>query len=121
MTDRKRLVATLWLASSLALLAPVLVGPIQTSGLLTVASPPHSVRRIFALSPGQPVIRDSAGTATDAILEVTALPSENEEQDPADPLDGPRVSYLIPSSFGNVPDRHLIAPPSILSLFPLRC
>ena len=59
--------------------------------------------------------------ATDAVLQVDALPSENEEQDRADALDGPRVSFLIPYSFRKVSDRQFIAPRSILSLYPLRC
>jgi hypothetical protein len=61
--------------------------------------------------------------ATDAILQVNALPSDNEEeeQDRAVALDEPRVSFLIPCSFRKVPDRQLIAPRSILSFQPLRC
>ena len=59
--------------------------------------------------------------ATDAILEVNALRSENEEQDGADGLDEPRVSFLIPCSYRKAPDRQLIAPRSTLSLYPLRC
>ena len=59
--------------------------------------------------------------ATDAVLQVNALPSEDEEQDRFDALDEPRVSFLIPHSFPKVPDSQLIAPHSILSLYPLRC
>jgi hypothetical protein len=58
--------------------------------------------------------------ADDAVVEVKALPSENEEQD-ADALHEPQVSFLIPWSFRKVPDRQLIAARSILSLYPLRC
>ena len=58
---------------------------------------------------------------TDAVLEVDALPSESEERERADALDEPRVSFLIPCSFRKVSDRQLIAPRSILSLYPLRC
>ena len=95
--------------------------PIRTSGFVTVSSRPDCLRRNFALPPGQPTTRLSAAMATDAVLEVNALPSENEEQDRADALDEPRVSFLIPCSFRKVPDRQLIAPRSILSLYPLRC
>ena len=119
MPDRKSLVFTLCLTSSLALLASVLVAPIRTSGF--VSSRPDSLRRNFILPPGQLTPRLSAAMATDAVLEVNALPSENEEQDRADALDEPRVSFLIPCSFRKVPDRQLIAPRSILSLYPLRC
>ena len=136
MPDRKSLVSMLWLTSSLALLASVLVAPIRTSRLVTVSSRPDSLRRNFALPPGQPRTRLSAAMATDSVLRVTALPPENErqdravtldkapekeEQDRADALDEPRVTFLLPCSFRKVPDRQLIAPPSILSLSPLRC
>ena len=58
---------------------------------------------------------------TYALLEVDALPTESEEQERADALDEPRVSFLIPCSFCKVPDRQSIAPRSILSHYPLRC
>jgi hypothetical protein len=119
--DRKSLVFTLWLTSSLALLASVLVAPIRTSGFVTVSSRPDCRGRNFALPPGQPTTRLSTAMATDAVLQLNALPSENEEQDRADALDEPRVSFLIPCSFRKVPDRQSIALPSILSLHPLRC
>jgi hypothetical protein len=121
MPDRKTLVTALWLASSMALLAPVLVAPIRTPGFVTASVRPHCLRRNFVISPGQPKIHLSARTDADAVPEVDALPSEDEEQDRADPLDQPRVTFLLPRSFRKVPDRLLIAPPSILSLFPLRC
>jgi hypothetical protein len=120
MPDRKSLVSTLWLTSSLALLASVLV-PIRTSGSVCVSCRPDCLPHNFARPPGQPTTRLSAAMATDAVLQVNALPSENEEQDRADPLDEPRVSFLIPCSFRKVSDRQLIAPRSILSLYPLRC
>ena len=121
MPDRKSLVSTLWLTSALALLASVLVAPIRTSGFITVSSRPDCLRRNFALPPGQPTTRLGAAMATDADQQVNALPSEEEEQDRAEALDEPRVSFLIPCSFRKVPDRQSIAPRSILSLYPLRC
>ena len=121
MPDRKSLVFLLWVTSSLALLASVLVAPIRTSGFVSVSFRPFCVRRNFAVPPGQPTTRLSAAMAVDGVSQVNALPSENEEQDRADPLQEPRVSFLVPSSFRNVPDRQLIAPRSILSLYPLRC
>ncbi len=119
MLDRKSLVCTLCLTSSLALL----VAPIRTLGFVTVSSRPDCLRRNFkvALPPGQPSTCLSKAMATDAVLEVDALRSESEEQERADVLDEPRVSFLIPCSFRKLPDRHLIAPRSILSLYPLRC
>jgi hypothetical protein len=136
MPDRKSLVSTLWLACSLVLLASVLVAPIRTSGFVTVSSRPDCLRRNFALPPGQPKARLSVGMATDSVLQVEALPPENEEQERADALDEsseneeqeradavvePRVTFLIPCSFRKFPERPLTAPPSILSLRPLRC
>ena len=121
MPDRKSLVSTLWLTSSLALLASVLVVPIRTSGFFSVSSRPDCLRRNFALPPGQPTTRLSAAIATYAVVLVNALPSENEEQERADALDEPQGSFLIPCSFPKVSDRELIAPRSIVTLYPLRC
>jgi hypothetical protein len=127
MPDRKSLASTLRFTSSLALVAALLAAPIRTSGFVSVSSRPGCLRRNFALPPGQPTTRLSAAMATDAVRQVHALPSEKalrseyEEQDRADPLDEPRVSFLIPCSFGKVLDRQLIAPRSILALYPLRC
>ncbi len=124
---RAAYISALWLTSSLALLASLLVAPIRTSGFVSVSSRPECLRRNFALPPGQPATRLSAAMVTDAVLQVNARPSEKalrsefEEQDRADPLDPPRVSFLIPCSFGKVLDRQLIAPRSILALYPLRC
>jgi len=133
MPDCKGLVSKLWLTSSLALLASVLVGPIQTLGFDAVEQRSDCSGRNLALPPGQPSTRISAASATDAVLRRNGLPSENgaqaenkekaenEEQEPGDSLDEPRVSFLIPCSFPNDSDRQLIAPRSILSLYPLRC
>ncbi len=121
MPDRRSLVWMLWLISSLALLASVLVAPIRTSRFVLVSARPDCPPRNIALPPGEPTTRLSAPMATYAVLQVNALPSENEEQDRADPLDEPRVSFLIPCSFCKVPDRQLIVPRSILTLYPLRC
>ena len=58
---------------------------------------------------------------TDPVLHVSALRSANEEQEGADFLEKPRVSFVIPCSFRKVPDGQLTTPRSILSLYPLRC
>jgi hypothetical protein len=121
MPDLKSLASTLWLTSSLALLASVLVVPIRTSEFVTVSSQPDCLRRDFGLPPGQSATHFSKAMATDAVLEVDALPSESEEQERADALDEPRVSFLIPCSFRKVPDRQFIDPHSVLTLYPLRC
>jgi hypothetical protein len=121
MTDRKSLVSTLSLISSLALLASVLIAPIRTSGFVTDSSRPDCLRRNFALHPSQSTSRVSAAIATNAVLLVNALPYEDEEQDRSDALDELRVPFQIPYSFLKIPNRQLIAPRSILSLYPLRC
>ena len=121
MPDRKTLLSTLWLTSALVLLAAVLLAPTGTSGLVTVSARPDCLRRSFVLSPGQPTTRLSARMAPNAVLEVNALPSEDEEQDPPDALDEPRVSLLVRCSYRKVPDRQSIASHSILSHYPLRC
>jgi len=121
MPDRKSLVFALWLTSSLALLASMLVEPIRTPEFATVSSRPDCLRRNFALSQGQPTTRLSSAMATESVLREKALYSENEEQDGADRLDERRVSFLIPSSFRKDRDRQFIVPSSILSLYPLRC
>lgn len=119
MPDRKSLVAILCLTSSLALLASVLAAPIRSSGF--TSSRLDCLRRNFALPADQSTARLSSAMAADAVLQVAALPSESEEQDRADALDGARVSFLVPYSSRKAPDRQLIASRSILSLYPLRC
>ena len=121
MSDRKSFVLKLWLTSSLVLLAWSLVAQARSSGSVTVSSLPDCLGRNFALPPGHSTAHFSATIATDDTLKVDALPSEDEEQDRADALHEPRVSFLIACSFPKVPDRQLIAPRSILSLYPLRC
>jgi hypothetical protein len=120
-SDRKCLVFTLWLTSSLGLLASVLIAPIRTVGFVSVSSRPDCPRPNFALPPDQPTTHLSAAMAPDDVLRVNALPSEDEEQDWADPLANLRVSFLIPRPFRKLPDRDLIAPRAILSHYPLRC
>jgi hypothetical protein len=119
MPDRKSVLSTLWLISSLAVLASVLNAPIRALGF--VSSRPDDLRRNCALPPGQPTARLGAAMATDDVQQVNALRCEDEEQDRADSLDEPRVSFLIPCSLRKDPDRQLSAPRSILSLYPLRC
>jgi ligand-binding sensor domain-containing protein len=121
MPDRKSLIITLWVTGTLALLATALFAPSRTLGFATVSSRHASLPRNFILPLGQPTTLLSAAKATDAVLQVDALPSESEEQDRADARDEPRVSFLIPCSFRKVSDRQPIAPRSIFSLYPLRC
>ncbi|WP_237722694.1 hypothetical protein [Singulisphaera acidiphila] len=136
MPNRKSLVSTFLITSLLALLAGILVGPIRTPGFATVSSRPDCLCHNLALPTGQPKACLRAVIATDVVLQMNACPSKNEKQDRADALDKapeneeqewadvrdePRIFFLLPGSFRKVPDRQLIAPPSIFSLCPLRC
>jgi hypothetical protein len=121
MPDRQSLVCMLWLTTSLGLLVSALGAPNRTSGFITVSSRPDCLRRNFALPPGESRSHLSPAMASDAILEMNALPYEEEEQDRADASDDPRVSFLIPFSFPKARDLPLIAFRSIFSLRPLRC
>ena len=121
MPDRQSLVSTIWLTSVLTLLAWVLAAPIPTSGSVTISAPvdgPHPNR---VLPPGQPTTCLSSTVPPNDVFDVNALPTEDEEQDRADAAHEPRPSFLIPCSLRKVFARKLIAPRSILSLYPLRC
>jgi hypothetical protein len=121
MPDRKSSFSTPWLTSSLGLLAPLLVALIWISSLAEDSSRPDSLLQKITLSSGHSTTCLDPAKSTEAVLEVDALASEIEEQDWADALDEPRVSFVIPCSFRKVSDRRLIAPRSILSHYPLRC
>ena len=121
MPDRRSLVSTLWLASSLALLVSVLFAPVRASGFGTVASISSSLQHSFDLAPGQPPTHLDGAVDADALVQVSALPFENEEQDRVDAPDEPQVGLRIARSFRKVTDCRLIAPCSIPSLYPLRC
>ncbi len=121
MTIRKSFVPTLWVILALALLASVL-GPSSRATAAATATRIASLRRDFTLPPTQPTTRFKAATDPDSVVPVDDFSSdENEEQDWADALDEPLVSLLSPYSCRKVPDRQLISPHSILSLYPLRC
>lgn len=136
MPDRKSLISTFWLTSTLVLLAAVLVAPIRTPRIHTASSRSAGFHRTCALPPASPKARLSAATVIHTVLQMKALPSENKVQDRADAqdkalenegpdwaeaLNEPRASFFIPGFFRKVSVRQLIAPPSIISLCPLRC
>jgi len=121
MSDRKSLVSPPWLASSLVMLGLLLVAPIGTSGFVTISPRSDGFQSNFVLLSCQQTTHLSAATASDTVLVVDALPFEDEEQERPDVLAEPRVSFLNPCSFRKIPDRQLIAPRSVLSLYPLRC
>ena len=126
MLGRKSLVSTFLLICSLA---SVPTAPIRTSGCTTVSPRPDCLRCNFALPLDISPTYVGSALITDAVLKVDAPPSEseeqdlaeNEEQDLADPVDEQRVTFLLPCSFRKIPHRRLIPPPSILSVYPLRC
>ena len=120
MPDRSNLAATFWLASSLALLASVLVAPTRAS-VVIVSSQSDCLRRNCTPSHGRPTPCLRAAVPTDDVPPVNALPAENEEQERADALDEPRVSLPIACSRRQVVDRRLITPRSIPPSYPLRC
>lgn len=118
MPDWKHLISTIGLTSLLAL---VLVVPIRSPGSVSDPSRPVCLNNSFAPPPSHSTARLGETSATDAVQKLKALPSENEGEEGADALDEPRVSFLSFRTFRKVPDRRLIAPRSILSLYPLRC
>ena len=111
MPSRKSLVCTLWLASSLAALAWVLVAPAATSGHLAVSPRPT----------GPPAARLDAATATDTVLHLSDLPSEDDEEDLTVALDEPTAPLPPQRPLRGAPDRGWIAPRSIPSPHHLRC
>jgi hypothetical protein len=123
MPDGKGLAFMLWLTASLVLLASVVGAPIRTCTVSpSVSFRPDCLPRDFAPPTGKSTTRLGAAMASDTLLLMNALPSENEEeQDRADHLVEPRVFCLIPYSFRNAHDRQLIDHRSILSIYPLRC
>lgn len=121
MPDRTRLASPIRLISSLPLLVLVLITLVGTAGPAAGSYPPDRFRRDLALVHSQPTPQLDSVTASDPVLEMNALAVENEEQDRADVLDEPRFSFVIPCSLRKALDRRLIAPRSILSLYPLRC
>lgn len=123
MPDRKGLVLTLWLSALLAMLAAAASAPIVPHGPESVAASPESALRNLHLPPSRSTVCLNAAMATDAVVQVSALPTdiEEQEQDWAEALDETRVTFLLPCSFRKVVDRQSIVPRSILSHYPIRC
>jgi len=123
-SNRKSFDSTLWLSASLTLLAivaSVLVAPLQTWGVVAVSSLPDCLRGNLAQRTVEPTILSSGLLAPDTVLQVKALASEDEKQRGDSALGESQVSFLMPWCFRKIPNRRLIAPPSILSLYHLRC
>jgi len=124
MSDRKSFDSTLWLGASLTFLvvvALVLVAPMQTWGVVSESSVPDCLRGNFAQRTVEPTIFSSELLAPDAVLQMKALASEDEKERGESAPGESRISFLMPWCFRKVPDRRLIAPPSALSLYHLRC
>ena len=124
MTDRIRLVFKLWLATSLTLLACVLVSPSLTTGSVTVSSRPVHASRVLSPRPGQLSGCLTAATCSDDVPQVEALPSETDDDDEQQRDASPcvlRLSSLTSCPFNVISDRRPIVPPSIPSFHPLRC
>jgi hypothetical protein len=121
MPDRKNLVTILCVASSLGLLASVLVAPIRTSEFLAVSSRIESLFRNEVPASSESTPRFHVAVETDAVPRISALPSEPEEQDRADALGEPHITFRIPCSFLKISYRKSLPPSTILSLYPLRC
>ncbi len=121
MPNRKILISTLGLASSLVFLAIFILAPSQSLRFVAFSAPSESTIANSSSDTRQPTSFLSTAISPESVLVVDALRSETEEQDLADPLDEPRISFLNPRSFRNDTDRQLIVPRSILSHYPLRC
>jgi len=121
MPDRKRLGTILGIASTLVLLAFVLVASARVSRFVAASSRPDTSRSHLTLPPAEPTIYLSEATDTDSVPNLKALTSEDKEEDGADALIEPRASLLSLCSFREVPERQLVVPRSIPSLYPLRC
>ncbi len=124
MSDRKSFESTLWFRASLtvlAIVASVPVAPIQAWGGVAVSSLPDCLRGNFAQRTVEPTILSGVLLAPNAVLQMKALASEDEKQRGESAPGESRVSFLMPSCFRKVPDRRLIALPSVLSLYHLRC
>jgi len=124
MSDRKSFESTLWLRTllmSLAIVASVMVAWIHACGVVTVSSLADCLRDHFAQRTVEPTIHSSLSFSPDAVLQVKALASEDEDQRGESEPGKSRVSFLMPWCFRKVTDRRLIALPSVLSLYHLRC
>ena len=121
MRDRTRFISTLWLTCSLALLACVVVAQILPWGSVTASPRFDSLRRNFVPAPCPTTACLSSSLADDDVQQVDALDSDDDELDPAVALCEDQVTFLLPCSFRKIADRPVIAPPSILSYYPLRC
>lgn len=121
MPDRKSLIYTLWLLTSLALVAWVSIAPNRKSGLVAPSSRPDCHRNNFTLHQAEPTAYLRAAMDADAVEGGNAFAWEDEEQNRVDALNEPHAYVLITCSFRKVPARQAISSRSILSHYPIRC
>jgi len=121
MPDRKSLLYTLWLLTSLVLLAWVSMTPNRKSGLVASSSRPDCHRINFPLHQAEPTAHLRAVMDADVVLGGHVPAWEGEEQDRVDALNAPHASCLIPCSFRKVPPLRVVSSRSILSHYPIRC
>ena len=133
MSDRRRCGPTPRLGTTLTLLvmvASVLVAPMRTHGALAASSPPDGLPGTSVPGNVTPAILHSASRAPDAAPRAYGLAAKEDEQ-PGESaleeprgesaLEEPRVSFFMSWRFRKDPDRRVVAPFSILSLYHLRC
>lgn len=120
MFDRKRIRITLGIAFSLTLLALVSIASVRALRSVPDLPRPDSPHSAFALVSGLPTPYLSAELATHAVQTLKALPCEDDEEEKSEAPVELRVSFRGPGSFREVSERESIAPPSILSRYPLR-
>jgi hypothetical protein len=124
MTECKRLIATTCLASSLALLAWVLVGPMRSSGFGNVSSHPDCLPANVVSSSSQTAGLTATPVGKNA-RSVLAIYSEEEERDDEQESAGilPNVLLRIapPRSFSRIAHTGVIASYLTQASSPLRC
>lgn len=124
MTDRDCLNSMHWLRSSLtmlAIVALVLVAPVRMFGNVAGSYLSECLEEQFAQRTVEPTILSSDLAAPDAVPQVSALAPEIEKPLGESALGESRVFLLMPWCFRKALDRRLIASPSVLSHYHLRC
>lgn len=121
MSDRLRLGVRVPYVPLLILVASLLVAPGRPAGVVVGAACAGSTPAVMGDRPDRPTVSFSAPPTTFAVPRVNALPSEIEEQDGVEPLDGPRVLPLSFLSFHRHLDSRACVLRPNLSHYPLLC
>jgi hypothetical protein len=124
MLKHKRLVATLWFVSSLALVASVPVGPMRTSGFGTVSPHYGCLNESLVVCPSQMAGLTATRDGKNA-RPVVALYSEEEERDDEQESAGILPNVLLrltpPRSFSRIAHHSFVASYLKQADSPLRC